>query len=270
MHALFVLPLFQISSAADRCGDVPLTTFHIESQGRQEEMMRNALSTIRLQPRGFDRYFGDPIETGRPLCIWRGVLCTYGVVTTFVIARIQGKEFAVNMAWLPPTLAHVHFDGATLGGRGLQAERLPRALRYLFVKDCRSEDPSAVPANFNFCMVPRKMEELYIIRGWFAGTVDLCDLPAPMRVLQIVHQSVQTVFIDWAKLPEPIKLISLSKLGIFGPEIVSVGGGERPAHLVRFGDCANPMYSKYYDDLNRRKEIIGEKQGLKLDYYDAI
>ena len=149
-------------------------------------------------------------------CTWRGVDCTDGILTTFLMTQvnynhlIDGQMFAsrflINLEWLPSTLQCVRIRKINLYN-GLSTSHLPRDSRFFMLEHCSN---MGFNYDINFNKLPSQIEELDLIGCWVQGTVLIEELPKSMHVLVISNQYIERVYIDSEKLPFPLEKIIIN------------------------------------------------------------
>ena len=141
------------------------------------------------------------------ICCWRGVQCTNGVVTAFTIVSGFTRSWLVDTDCFPSTMQYVHLKKVSLIDEWLP-RRLPRALVYFFT-DSKLASGIESRRKIDVRQLPQKMEELHIHNGWFAGKVQIFDLPPSMRFSHIRNTALHRAYIDTQRLPSTLKHLNI-------------------------------------------------------------
>ena len=184
----------------------------------QQTSMEQALFSETNVGQGLERVFFRSPGGRHHCCQWRGVECTAGKVTTFVLCQRGYSRYSVRLPWLPHTLEFLHMDGFHLDD-AFSVEQLPRSLRSCFLQNigflgdgfdhCR---PSAV---VNFANLPQNLEEFYVhsYRDLF-GTLYISHMPPMMHVCVIATSSLRSVVAQNSGLSECLEIFHASRLRI--------------------------------------------------------
>ena len=184
------------------------------------------------------------------VCEYNGVECTDGVVRSLFLAY-RGNEsdreaWAVRLAWLPPTVEHIHLTAIKLHD-GIASESLPRALRYFFVQNCMWQRFTRRENFLDFRKLPPHLEEFILDKGSFSGDIVLDALPQSMSFLFLrVMQRIEEVHVDKAALPAGMKHLAL-RHAVDGRLMRPVVEGQSACLIDAFYDWAwLPKDSRYY------------------------
>ena len=180
----------------------------------QTMSLRNSLNLPRNAPTFHDggiwRYLFRDDSLGEDACTWRGVGCTDGIVTHFILSTYNRRDrvFHVHVAWLPNTVEYLYFKEVFLHSNFAQ-QPLPKELRYLYIEYGLKYHPDRLGV-FNTEILPPKMEELIVqTQHAFCGTVYIPSLPIRMVLCSITNFEIQKVIVDNHRLPKRLKRLDL-------------------------------------------------------------
>ena len=162
-------------------------------------------------------------------CAWRGVECTDGLVESIlvdpkaVLFDRGRKKILVDMDWIPGTAKYVRLDTVYARNRWL-VERLPRDLRSLMMTFVHVASNTHSERKINLSVLPRRMEELFLIKGWYEGPVHIANLPASMRVIEIVNAGLMQAAVDFAGLPLGFEAMIVANMKAKEGEAVRIRG----------------------------------------------
>ena len=154
-------------------------------------------------------------KSAADVCTWSIVECTDGLITTLVASKKYGPSseiWSVYIEWLPPTVEFVHLQNV-LVPKIWARTTLPRALKYLHLKECHGR--GIEDRVINFRRFPEKMEELILIRS-LKGTVLCFDgLPRTMRLVYIlVHvKFVKSIIVNYPDIPATMQEMHVTGFG---------------------------------------------------------
>ena len=181
----------------------------------QTTAMRNFLHPQNASPRPLPARFPSMLEYGRIAapehahspCDWQGVYCQSGTVRTIRIHTSNFKtmgnampDVLIDMRWMPPTTTFVGLTDLHVLN-GWATERLPRALVHMSLRNVFSHQIGTGVWPIDWQKLPRKMEELSLINGWYYGETMIDRLPVGMRLLRIRHSSIQMAYVHFESLP---------------------------------------------------------------------
>ena len=191
----------------------------------------------------WDHFMSSPNAANYGVCGFRGIVCTEGRVTYLSIDLSNGgasmgltEQTIVDMAWLPPTIMSVNIE-YTWMRNGWQSEELPRNLRTMRLLHCDSRRVPHAPFSqktVNLGKLPRHMESLYVVGGWYRGQLIIDDLPATMEILYLSNRSFKaaTVYLDG--IPKGMKLVGIEH---FGKQKVKIGLiGDKTTGALIYGE----------------------------------
>ena len=148
-------------------------------------------------------------------CMWRGVECTEGIVTTFVFVRTfhEGhwrtpNNWEIEVDYLPSTLCFLHLQFIHLIDEWVP-ERLPRDLRYFFSMTNYIFQHNETQRGLNLRKLPQKLEELIVFQAWFAGNLLIDSLPPSLRLLNLRMEQPKQIFISNEALPDSLETLAL-------------------------------------------------------------
>ena len=197
------------------------------------------------------------------ICQWRGIECTRGEMTALVcFKKLLGDNAVIDLRWLPGTLQYVHLTHLT-AERPWSASQLPRDLRYFFARNVFLKQlPASETLKFAHSMemhrLPRRMEEFILTEGFWAGPIQLVDLPQSLRLLCIIGLIRDPVYVASETLPKDLKRIKIRyERGGKPPKVVALDDfpidsriSVRPVGAVAANPHGNDsQYYAYYADM---------------------
>ena len=191
----------------------------------------------------WDHFVSAPEAATEGVCGFRGIKCRNGIITSLTVSVADGgastemaKQACVDMAWLPPTIMGVSIVH-TVMLNGWRSEDLPRKLRLMRLHRCRSSNSSLQPAGdktIDLRKLPLEMENLYIVGGWYNGSVVIDDLPPKMQILYLSNANFREAIVNLDGLPVKMALVGIRRYGKSNTiKIHKIGG--RPTKAVISG-----------------------------------
>ena len=131
---------------------------------------------------------------------------------------------------------------------GWTTERLPRGLRYLELRGLEIHRTTLRDRKIDLRRLPTKMQELFVIGGWYSGQVCLENLPQSMRITRLANAVITEAFIAHERLPVGIEGVSITRnLGAnerAAPvRLRPIGGVRKDARVVNHGERFKSKYS---------------------------
>ena len=160
----------------------------------------------------------DPLRSS-DVCAWTGIECTDGRVTHVTITSVKGRRIEMDPHWLPPTVEVLHVYKGNFS-QALLADRLPRALRYLYLSHGWGEKvKNERQFAFDFGRFPRDLEEMYVDewffilpqKGPYKNILNIANLPRNMHTLQILDCHIRHMDIDWRQMPGSMELLIIGR-----------------------------------------------------------
>ena len=156
-------------------------------------------------------------DTITDVCAYLGVQCENDVVETLNLCNVfpSAVKWTVRLEWLPPGMKHIHLNAVRFQS-GLKFERLPRALRYLFLRSCKWTGGARQEMALNFRKLPPHMEELVVYKGNFAGKIErISCLPETMRFILLRSDHIRgKVYVDKSALPASMERLAVCGAGL--------------------------------------------------------
>ena len=211
-----------------------------DMQKTQHDLMHHAL--------GGDIIYTTPgeAESNADVCMWETIHCTDGIVTAIWASDIHilpGAQHSVLTEWLPPTLEFIHFHSICVPNLW-KTMCLPRELKYLYLNLCN--DWGQKPARVDFARLPRKMEEIIVIKSIMGGRIYVDNMPETMRfVFFRVLADFRGVFVNYRSLLGTLETLHFSPIGDFKIRVKEIGKPRAVKLETKYDDSDLHKRSKY-------------------------
>ena len=164
---------------------------------------------------GISRYLLAPHSAPEDCCSWRGVECTDGIATSFILTTYDEKRrrWSLRLPWLPQTLQYVYMKFPVIENK-FTIEDLSRETRYFYMHGASCKE-SSLNDTFNLANLPAKIEEFRVrIDNVLHGTVYIPTLPETLEICSLFGTDIQLAVVDNSALPQDLKKITLRGGGL--------------------------------------------------------